>query len=133
MSTEENKKTVLRFNKEFLEEGNQEVLTEIVADGFVNHTAPAGLPKDVSGMIMLMQMIHKGFSDLRIDIDLQIAENDLVSTVKTIHAIHTGEIMGKAATGKAVTMHVIDMVRLKNGKYTDHWGRNNIMELIQQL
>lgn len=132
-TTEENKKTVLRFNKEFLEEGKNEVLAEIVADGFINHTAPAGLPNDVSGLVILMQMIHKGFSELHINIELQIAENDLVSTVKTIHAKHTGEIMGKPATGKAITMHVIDMVRLKDGKYTDHWGRNNIMELIQQL
>lgn len=133
MSTADNKETVLRFNKEFLEQGRNEVLAGIVAEEFVNHTAPAGLPNDVSGLVMLMQMIHKGFSDLRIDIDLQIAENDLVSTVKRIHAFHTGEIMGKAATGKAVTFHVIDMVRLKDGKYTDHWGRNNIMEIIQQL
>jgi predicted ester cyclase len=133
MSTTANKETVLRFNKEFLAKGRNEVLAEIVAEGFVNHTAPAGLPNDVSGLVILMQMIHKGFSDLRIEIDQQIAENDLVSTVKRIHAIHTGEIMGKAATGKTVTFHVIDMVRLKDGKYTDHWGRNNIMEIIQQL
>lgn len=41
MTANENKKTVLRFNKGFLEEGNTEVLKEIVADTFINHTDPA--------------------------------------------------------------------------------------------
>jgi len=42
MSIEENKKIVLRFNIEFLQNGNEEVLKEIVADNFINHTAMAG-------------------------------------------------------------------------------------------
>jgi len=45
MTIEENKKVVLRFNKEFLEGGNTEVLKEIVGDTFTNHTAPANFPK----------------------------------------------------------------------------------------
>ena len=45
MTTEQNKKVVLRFNKEFLEECNKEILKEIVADNFINHTAAAISPK----------------------------------------------------------------------------------------
>ncbi|MDP4263603.1 MAG: ester cyclase [Bacteroidota bacterium] len=133
MTTEDNKKVVIRFNREFLETGNKEVLKEIVADSFTNHTAAGNFPKDVSGLIQFVDMIHKGFSGLHIEIHEQIAENDLVATRKTIHAVHSGEIMGHAATGKSVTMNVIDIVRLKDGKYVDHWGRNDIMQVIQQL
>ncbi len=45
MTPEENKKVVLRFNKEFLEGRNTDVLKEIVADDFTNHTAPDNTPK----------------------------------------------------------------------------------------
>ncbi len=133
MSTEENKQVVLRFNKEFLERGNNEVLKEIVAGDFTNHTAAPGVAKDVSGLIYFVGMLHKAFSNMHIDIHDQLAENDLVATRKTIHAIHTGEIMGHAATGKAIEMNVIDIVRLRDGKYVDHWGRNDIMQVIQSL
>ncbi len=133
MTIEENKKVVIRFNKEFLEGGNTEVLKEIVADTFTNHTAPANFPKDVTGLIQFVDILHKGFPDLHIEIHEQIGESDLVSTRKTIFATHLGEIMGHAQTGKKVIMNVIDIVRIKDGKYVDHWGRNDIMQVIQQL
>jgi predicted SnoaL-like aldol condensation-catalyzing enzyme len=59
MISEVNKKVVLRFNKEFLEEGNTEVLKEIVADDFTNHTAAGNVPKDVSGLVQFVGMLHK--------------------------------------------------------------------------
>ncbi len=129
----ENKEIVLRFNKEFLEGGSTEILKEIVADTFINHTVPANFPKDVSGLIQFISAIHKGFPDLHIDIHEQVGEGDLVATRKTIHGTHLGEIMGKAPTGKKVTMNVMDFVRIKDGKYIDHWGRNDIMQVIERL
>ena len=133
MTTEDNKKVVIRFNREFLEKGNKEVLKEIVDDSFINHTATGNFPKDKTGLIQFLDIFHKGFSSLRVEIHEQVAENDLVATRKTIHAVHSGEIMGHPATGKNVTMSVIDIVRIKDGKYMDHWGRNDIMQVIQQL
>ena len=133
MTVEENKQIVLRFNKEFLEQGNSDVLKEIVADTFVNHTVPPNFPSDVSGLIQFAAMLHKGFPDLQIIIHEQIGENDLVSTLKTIHGTHSGEIMGKAPSGKKVVINVLDLVRLKDGKYVDHWGRNDFMQVMQQL
>ena len=133
MSLEENKEIVLRFNKEFLESGDTEVLKEIVADDFTNHTAAGNMPKDVTGLIQFIGMMHSGFSDFHIDIHEQLAEGDLVATRKTIHAKHTGEIMGRLPTGKSVAMNVIDIVRLRDGKYIDHWGRNDIMQVIESL
>jgi len=133
MTIEENKAVVNRFNKEFLEEGNIEVLKEIVAENFTNHTAPANFPQGVEGLIQFVSIIHKGFPDLTIEIHDQIGENDLVATRKTLHATHLGEIMGHTPTQKKVIMNVIDIVRIKDGKYVDHWGRNDIMQVIQQL
>ena len=131
--TEANKKVVLRFNKEFIEAGNTMVLKEIVAAGFTNHTAPADFPKDVSGLIDFIGMLRQGFPDLHIDIHEQVGEADMVATRKTIHGTHLGEIMGKAPTGKKIMMNVMDFVRLKDGQYMDHWGRNDVMQVIQGL
>jgi predicted ester cyclase len=133
MSTEQNKQVVLRFNKEFLEKNNTGVLKEIVADDFINHTASPDVRNDVNGLIQFVAMLHKGFSEINIALFEQAGENDLVATRKEIHARHTGEIMGHAATGKSVTINVIDMIRLRDGKYIEHWGRNDMMQVIQSL
>jgi len=129
----ENKAVVTRFNKEFLEKGNTDILKEIVADDFINHTAAGSVPNNVEGLKQFVGMLHKGFSNFRIDIHEQVGEHDLVATRKTIHATHTGEIMGHQPTGKQVVFNVIDFVRLRDGKYIEHWGRNDIMQVIQQL
>lgn len=133
MTTDQIKAVVLRFNREFLEKNNVEVLKELVADNFVNHTAAPGVAKDVSGLIHYIGMLHQGFPDLRIEIHEMIAEGDLVATRKTFHATHLGEIMGHAPTGKKVTFNVMDFVRVKDGQYVEHWGRNDVMQVIQQL
>lgn len=133
MKTSENKEVVIRFNKEFLEQGNIEVLKEIVADDFINHTAASTVPNNVEGLKQFIVMLHTGFSDFHVDIYEQIEENDLVATRKTIRATHTGEIMGHTPTGKQVVFNIMDFVRLLDGKYVEHWGQNNIMQVIQQL
>lgn len=133
MTVSSNKAIVIRFNKEFLEQGNFEVLEEIVADDFINRTAVDPISNNVEGLKQFIVMLHQGFSNIHIDIHEQVEENDIVATRKTIQATHTGEIMGHLPTGKDVVFNVMDFVRLRNGKYIEHWGQNNIMQVIQQL
>lgn len=130
---EENKKVVVRFNKEFLEGGNKQVLKEIVADDFVNHTLPPGFPNDVKGTIQFVELIRKGFPDLTVHIHEQLAENDVVSSMKTLEGTHLDDFMGYPPTGKKVRFTVIDIVRIKDGKYKDYWGKNDLMQIIRQL
>lgn len=133
MTLAENKATVIRFNEEFLEKGNVEVLKEIVAEDFINRTVAGSIPNDVEGLRQFITMLHTGFSDFHVDIHEQVAEGDIVATRKTIRATHTGEIMGHSATGKQVVISVMDFVRLRDGKYVEHWGQNNIAEVVRQL
>jgi predicted ester cyclase len=133
VSLEENKKVVVRFNKEFIENGNVEVLNDIVSKDFTNHTIAADYPSDVRGLIQFAAILHTGFPDLKVTIHQQIAEGDLVSTLKTLEGTHLGRIMDRPPTGKTVKMTVIDMVRVKDGKYMDHWAKNDIMQIIRSL
>lgn len=41
--------------------------------------------------------------------------------------------MGKPATGKKVEMNVIIIDILNDGKITDHWSRNDFMQVLQGL
>jgi len=62
MTIEQNKQVVIRFNKEFFELGNIAIAKELLAETFVNHTAPPNAPTDASVMIQFITSFHKGFS-----------------------------------------------------------------------
>jgi len=133
-TTEQNKKTVIRFNKEFIETGNTDVFEELIAEDVVNHSAPPGSSTGADGMVHFLQnILRTGFPDLTVEILNQVAEDDLVTTRKVIRATHTGNFMGIPPTGRKVVINVIDMIRLREGKYVEHWGMSNIPEVIAQL
>jgi predicted ester cyclase len=133
MTIEKNKQVVIQFNKEFFESGNTEITKELLADNFVNHTAPPNAPTDASVMIQFITGFHKGFSNVSVQIHEVLGEGDKVSLRKTITATHTGEFTGKMPTGKKVEMNVIEIDILKDGKITDHWSGNDFMQVVQSL
>ena len=129
-----NKAIVTRFNHEFIVKGNQEVFKSLVADDLINHSAPAGTPNGPDSMFYFIQHILRvGFPDISVVIHDQIAEADRVTTRKTFHATHTGEFMGIPASNKKVAIEVIDIIRLRDGKYVEHWGASNLAEVKQQI
>jgi predicted ester cyclase len=129
-----NKATVLRFNREVIEQGDAAAFRELVAPDFVNRTAPPGIAPGPDGMLfMLNSILRPAFPDLKVEIHEQIAEGDKVTTRKTIRATHLGELQGILATHTPVTIEVIDIVRLKDGRYVEHWGINTLASLVAQL
>jgi predicted ester cyclase len=128
-----NKQVVIRFNNEFFGKANTEITKELLADSFVNHTAPPNAPTDASVMISFIKNFHKGFSEISVKINEVFGEADKVALRKTITAIHTGEFMGKMPTGKKVEFNVIEIDIIKDGKITDHWSRNDFMQVVSGL
>jgi predicted ester cyclase len=127
---EENKKIVVRFNKEFLEEGSIQSYHNLVAKDFINQTAPSEF-SSFDGMLKFMEIYRKAFADIKIEIFEQIAERDLVTTRKIIKATHAGEFMGMQPSGKRVDIPVIDIVRVVNGKYVEHWGIRDMQQVLK--
>ncbi len=132
-TTEQNKAIVLRFNKECIEQGKQESFDSLLAADCINHLAPAGSNGPESMVHFLKQVLRNGFPDIKVEILDQIAEGDRVTTRKKLHGTHTGEFMGIPATNKKVVIDVIDIVKLRDGKYTDHWACSSLHEVIAML
>jgi predicted ester cyclase len=133
-STEENKEVVRRFNKECIEQGLAGSFEELLDDAVINHAAAPGRPNGKESFSLFLNgILRKGFPDCKVEILSQVAENDLVTTRKKITGTHTGEIMGIAPTNKSVEIQVIDIIRLKDGKYLEHWGQSNFSEVLRQL
>lgn len=134
MTTEQNKSIVTRFNKEFIEGGNINAFNEIIAQDFINQTAPPGVPKGPEGVwYFFTQLLKPAFPDLKVVIFDQVAEGDKVTTRKEFHATHKGEFFGIPASNKNVVMQVIDIIRLKDGKFIEHWNVLDWQHVMMQI
>ena len=134
MTTEQNKAIVTRVNKEFIEGGKTETVYELFSPDFINQTAPPGSPQGPEAIIYFFDhMLKPAFPDLKVVIHEQVAEGDKVTTRKSFHATHKGEFFGVPASNKNVTMEVIDIIRLRDGKYVEHWGILDMQGLMGQI
>jgi predicted ester cyclase len=134
MSTEQNKNLLLKYNSEVLEKGDMEVLKQIATSDFINHSAPEGMSSGIDGLIYFFtNIIHASFTDLKVEILDMIAEDDKVVTRKLIYGTHTNELFGIAPTGKKITIKVIDIFTITDGKLKEHWGENNFVSVLESL
>src|SRR5438445_5903320 len=62
-----------------------------------------------------------GFPDLRFDIEQMFASDDHVITRYTMHGTHTGQWMGLAPTKKKVSVPMITIHRIRDGKICEDW------------
>ncbi|MBV9987060.1 MAG: ester cyclase [Chitinophagaceae bacterium] len=134
MTAEQNKALVRRVNKEYIEGRDESVAYELIADDFTNCAAPADSPRGPQAVIWFFDNIMRpAFSGIRVVIHEQVAEGDFVTTRKSFHATHKGEFFGVPATGREVTIDVIDMIRLHDGKFKEHWGIIDMPGILAQI
>jgi predicted ester cyclase len=134
MYSDECKHVVRRFNLGVIEQGDRAVFDALMAPDFINHSAPPGAPTGPEGMWMTFeQVLRPALSGLTVDVHEQLCEGDKVTTRKTIRGTHTGTLAGIAATGRAVAIDAIDIVRVRDGRYVEHWGVNTLAATLASL
>ncbi|WP_229249311.1 ester cyclase [Dyadobacter sandarakinus] len=134
MTTENNKEVVRRFNQEVIAEGNPESFHELMDEQFVNRSAPEGMSSGADGMLYFFnEILRPAMPDIHVTIHQQVAEGDLVTTRKTISGTQTGTLLGIPPTGRTLNIDVVDIVRVKNGRYFEHWGITSLPEVLFQL
>jgi steroid delta-isomerase-like uncharacterized protein len=134
MSVEQDKALVRQFVEEIFNRGNMSVVDEVFAPDFVEREElPPGIPRDRDGVIELTTMLRSAFPDFKATIDDIIAEGDKVVIRQTWRGTQEGEFMGIPPTGKSVSIGVIDIIRMADGKVVEHWGQMDSMGMMQQL
>ncbi len=129
----DNEAVVRRFVDEYQTGGDERVAEAILADDFVDHSPFGPFSPDRDGVKQLFAALRAAFPDLRAEIEDQFSQGDKVVTRKTFHGTNDGEFMGMPPTGKQVSFDVIDILRLRDGQFVDHWNVVDAMGLMQQL
>ena len=134
MTGNELKAIVRRFNVEVIQDGKRASFDELMDSEFINKSAPEGTPAGPESLWDFFQnVLRPALSNFQVTIHDQIAEADKVTTRKTFTGTHTGPIFGIAPTGRQVTIDAIDIIRVRNGKYFEHWGQNSLPSVLAAL
>lgn len=133
MSADTHKAAVRRLISEAQENGKLEVVDELFADDFVDHTPLPGLPANRDGVKMLFAGMRAAFPDLHIRIDEQVADGEKVVTRKTFLGTHRGDFIGIPGTGRPLAFEVIDVLTFRNDRIAEHRVVFDRMSLMQQL
>ena len=131
--SEQNKALSRRFYEEVFNKKNLDVIDELCASDVVDHTAMPGQAPGARGLKDVFASFLKAFPDFHITVEEMIAERDIVVARFTVEGTHRGEFMGAVPTGKPVTFHGIDMIRVKNGQATEVWHQGDDMIVLMQL
>lgn len=134
MSTEQNKALASRMVEETINQRNLSLIDEFLSPDFVEHEElPPGIPPGREAPKVLFSMLLNAFPDFKATIEHLIAEGDKVVIHMTWTGTQQGEFMGIPPTGKRISISVLDIIRIADGKYVEHWGVMDRAAMLQQL
>ena len=111
-------------------QADRAVLEELMAETCVEHQR--GHLGGREGAWNVATTLHKWMPDFSLTVeDLTVAGNT-VWTRNRARGTNTGPFMGHSASGKAVEIDVIDILRFEDGIAVEHWGIADQMGMMLQ-
>ena len=131
----EDNKALARRVLDCFNTGDVDSLDEIVAPDAEDHDTqnPHRGDRGPAAMKQTIEMYRAAFPDLKMTIEEQIAEGDLVCSRWVAVGTHDGDLPGLPATGRQTTVTGIGIDRIENGKIAEAWGNWDTLGMMQQL
>jgi predicted ester cyclase len=129
----EPKTVVRRFVDEYQTGADERAFAELLHPDVLDHSRPPGIASGADGVRQQFDGFRAAFDGFRAEILDQIAEGDKVVTRKVFRGSHSGSFNGVEPTGAEVEIHVIDIVRVQDGRIVEHWNCVDRLGLLAQL
>jgi steroid delta-isomerase-like uncharacterized protein len=116
---------------EMLNSHEPDLVDRFVAEEYINHNPSVADGREAN------RQFWTGFfaalPDLSATMEDLVISGDRVVGRFVYRGTHTGALMGIPASGNAVEMRSIDIWRVENGMFVEHWDELNLMEVFQQV
>jgi predicted ester cyclase len=133
MLAEESKALLHRYITEVWDRQNPAAVDEFLAPGYKRHRSATTEPLTRDGQKQLLIKFRAAFPDIQLTIEEIVAEGDRLAFRSTMRGSHQGEFLGIAPTGKEVTVGLVDVLHIEDGKFVEQWGGPDLLDLVQQL
>ena len=104
---------------------------ELFTESYIQHSG-----RSASGLAAQIETFRGIFSrmpDVQVQAEDRIIAGDKVVARMAFAATHTQPLQGIAPTGRRFTLRTIDIWRVENGKFAEHWDIVDFAGLLQQL
>lgn len=122
-----------RIWEEIFPNADVDGLTRVTHPDVIDHDDPPGAPQGLEGAISTMLWLHGVFSDQHWQVHHVLGDEEFVAVHCTMHATHSGDLMGIAPTHRRVEMDYVHILRFEDGKVKDRWAVRDDMALMRQL
>jgi len=116
---------------EMINTHDPDAVDRFVAEDYVNHNAFVADGREANRQFWTV--FFAGLPDVRVTMEDLVVSGDRVVGRFVYRGTHNGDLMGIPATGKPVEMRSIDIWRVRNGKFVEHWDELNLMQVFQQI
>ena len=116
---------------EMLNTHDPDVVDRFVAEKYINHNAFVADGREANRQFW--GAFFAGLPDLTATMEDLVVSGDRVVGRFVYRGTHSGAVMGIPATGRPVEMRSIDIWRVQDGEFVEHWDELNLMEVFQQI
>jgi steroid delta-isomerase-like uncharacterized protein len=110
---------------------NPDLVDRFVAADYVNHNDFVADGREANRQFWAA--FFTGLPDVRVTMEDLVVSGDRVVGRFIYRGTHTGDLLGIPASGKPVEMRSIDIWRVQDGVFVEHWDELNLMQLFQQI
>jgi steroid delta-isomerase-like uncharacterized protein len=108
-----------------------DLVDQFVAEDYVNHNPFVADGRE--GNRQFWSAFFAALPDLSATIEDLVVSGDRVVGRFVYRGTHTGELMGIPASGNPVEMRSIDIWRVQDGLFVEHWDELNLLQVFQQV
>lgn len=110
---------------------NIALIDTFIATDYLNHNPYVADGREANKQFWSQWLT--AFPDTQVTVeDVLVVEHNVIGRF-TYRATHQGYFMGVSPTGNPITMRSIDIWRVQDGKFVEHWDELNTLELFQQI
>lgn len=133
MNPEETRALVARFMDELWTKRNMAVIDELIAEDWVWHNPPPASPGNRDTFREVAEHNFEALEDTGIEIEQCVVEGDKVATKCLYSGRCTGQFAGVPAAGKQVSIGVMSIDRIEDGKCMERWDIPDSLGAMQQV
>ena len=108
-----------------------DLVDRFVSEDYRNHNAFVGDGREANRQFWAA--FFTALPDLSATMEDLVMSGDRVVGRFVYRGTHAGELMGIPASGKPVEMRSIDIWRVEDGMFAEHWDELNLLEMFTQM
>jgi steroid delta-isomerase-like uncharacterized protein len=102
-----------------------------VAEDYINHNAFVADGREANRE--WWTAFFTGLPDVRATMEDLVISGDRVVGRFIYRGTHSGNFVGIPASGNPIEMRSIDIWRVQNGMFVEHWDELNLMQVFQEM